>query len=124
VQTQTGSGGTWVYGNTGSFSVGLVTPHDGSTLVALITTDGLNKPTITGVSQAGASWQRLATAQNNGTVMGAETELWYAPNVSGAGTTVTITLAKITGISQLAGRCGRYGIYQFDDFPAGCCLSS
>ena len=101
VQTASGDGGTWGYNATGSFTVNLATPHNGNTLVAAITTDGLNKPTITGVSQTGANWQRLAQAQNNGTVMGAETELWYAPNVSGAGTTVTITLAKITGLPQL-----------------------
>ncbi len=102
VQTASGDGGTWGYNSTGSFTVTLGSiPGNGSTLVALITTDGGDTPTINTISQTGASWQRLAHAVQTGTIQGAQTELWYAPNVSGAGTTVTITLKKNTRLLWL-----------------------
>ena len=80
-------------GNTGtnaatSFTVSLGTaPGNGRTLVAVIATRSTSANSVSSISQTGATWSR-ATA-TTGTA-GSTTEIWYAPNVSGAAATLTI----------------------------------
>ncbi|MEI6655190.1 MAG: YDG domain-containing protein, partial [Verrucomicrobiota bacterium] len=86
-------------GNTGSstqtsFSVTLGnTPVAGNTLIAVISTRGTSANRVTGIAQTGTvTWSRASQATNtNGTT----TEIWYAPNVSGAGKVVTISQASL-----------------------------
>ncbi len=85
-------------GNTGSsastsFVVTLAgTPSNGNTLVAVISTRGTAINQVTGITQTGATWSRASQAANaNGTT----TEIWHAPNVSGAGTAITINQASL-----------------------------
>ncbi len=64
-------------------------PANGNTLIAVISTRGATAGRVSSITQSGATWSRVnqVTATNN------TTEIWYAPNVSAAGTAVTINLA-------------------------------
>ncbi len=97
VQSKTGTGGPWVGAGSLTLSLGQ-TPGNGSTLVALIVTDRNGTDLVSGISQTGATWSRVAQDHNNGSVFGASTALWYAPNVQNAGTNVQISCS-----SSLAG---------------------
>ena len=67
------------------------TPINGNTLVAVISTRNNASGTVSSISQTGATWTRATQATNtNGTT----SEIWYAPNVSSAGTTITINQAS------------------------------
>ena len=86
-------------GNTGSsaqtsINVNLVsTPVSGNTLIAVISTRGTSANRVTGITQTGTvTWSRASQATNTS---GTTTEIWYAPNVSGAGKVVTITQASL-----------------------------
>lgn len=73
-----------------SFNVTVPAATDGNTLIAVVSTRGASASRVSSLTQTGATWERAAQSANaNGTT----TEIWYAPNVSGAGTTVTINLA-------------------------------
>ncbi|REG91197.1 YDG domain-containing protein [Flavobacterium aquicola] len=83
VQSKVGNSGT---GAT-SFNVTVTAPVNGNTLVAVISTRGTTAGRVTSITQTGAIWTRATQAANAG---GTTTEIWYAPNVSGAETLVTI----------------------------------
>jgi hypothetical protein len=59
-------------------------------LVAIIATRGTATGNVTGITQTGATWVKGPEAVNAG---GVTEEIWYAANVSAAGTTVTVNLA-------------------------------
>ncbi len=88
--------GSYASGSTGansatSFSVTIPAPTSGNTLVAIISTRSASASAVTGIVQSGAAlWTRAA--QSTGTA-GTTTEIWHAPNIQAAGTTVTIQLA-------------------------------
>ena len=89
VKSATGNSGT---NAVTSFSVTLPSPTDGNTLIAVISTRGTSAGRVTSLTQAGAVWARAAQAANaNGTT----TEIWYAPNVSSAGTSLVVTQASL-----------------------------
>lgn len=68
------------------------TPVNGNTLIAAFATS-TNEDSIFSVSQTGAKWRKvLNDAQGNNDTA---TELWYAQNVSGAGTTVTVDFVSL-----------------------------
>jgi|GEM_PF-337990 len=77
--------------NVTTYSVTVAAPANSNTLIAVVATRGTSASRVTGISQSGATWTRAAQAANTN---GVTTEIWYAPNVSGAGTTVTITNAS------------------------------
>ena len=89
VQSATGNTGS---SSASSFNVSLAAPPaTGNTLVAIISTRGTSASRITGITQTGVVWSRAAQAANtNGTT----TEIWYAMNVSGAATSLTISQAS------------------------------
>ena len=64
-------------------------PSNGNTLIAVIATRSTSQGRITSITQTGATWSR-ATQSAAGSSTGSTTEIWYAPNVSGAATQVTI----------------------------------
>ena len=66
-------------------------PANGNTLVAVISTRGTAQNQVTSITQTGATWSRV-TQSGAGASTGSTTEIWYAPNVSGAGTAITINL--------------------------------
>jgi hypothetical protein len=84
-------------GNTGasgatSFNVTVAAPASGNTLVAVIATRSTSTGAVSGIVQSGgALWTRAA--QSTGTA-GTTTEIWYASNLQGADTTVTIHLTS------------------------------
>ncbi|MEI7901168.1 MAG: YDG domain-containing protein, partial [bacterium] len=85
-------------GNTGAGAAAAITvtlgaaPANGNTLVAVISTRGTSSGRVSSITQAGAAWTRAAEAANaNGTTA----EIWYAPNVSGAATAITINQASL-----------------------------
>lgn len=85
IQSTSGTSGA---GNATSFAVTMPsTPVNGNALVAIIATNNTTAGTITSIGQSGATWTRATQATNTN---GITTEIWYAPNVSGAGTTITI----------------------------------
>ncbi|MCX6879552.1 MAG: DUF2341 domain-containing protein [Verrucomicrobia bacterium] len=85
-------------GNTGtnattSFTVNMgAAPANGNTMVAVISTRGTSSGRVTGITQTGATWTRAA--QTLGTA-GTTTEIWVAPDVSGAAAIVSITQANL-----------------------------
>jgi hypothetical protein len=87
VQSATGSVGSSA---ASSFTVTLAAPANGDTLIAVISTRGTNSSEVSSMSQSGVTWTRASQSVN---AKGTTTEIWYAPNVSGAGTTVTVNLA-------------------------------
>jgi len=72
-----------------SFTVTVTAPTSGNTLIAVISTRSTSANAVSSISQTGATWSRVAST--TGTA-GTTTEIWYAPNVSSAGTTVTVNL--------------------------------
>jgi hypothetical protein len=89
VQSATGSVGASA---ATSFNVTLAAPQNGNTLIAVIATRGTSTNRVSSITQTGATWTRASQAAN---ANGITTEIWYAPNVSGAGTTVTINQASL-----------------------------
>ena len=94
VQNKTGSltGG----GTATSFNVTALTaaPTAGNTLVAVISTCNTGQNSVAGIgatSGTALNWQRAA--QSTVVANGTTTEVWYAPVLAGAGSTVTINLA-------------------------------
>ena len=90
VQTAAGAGGT----GSSSATVNLSSaPVNGNTLVAVICISQSSSGGVSGISQSGVTWSRAATAAVGGGFLGsgADTEIWYAPVGSGAGTGVTIS---------------------------------
>src|SRR5439155_25362197 len=85
--------------NAASFNVTVSAPTDGNTLVAVISTRSTNVDAVSSISQSGATWSKVAST--TGTA-GVTTEIWYAPNVSGAGTTVTINVSGGSGFTSSA----------------------
>ena len=85
-------------GNTGTNTAATISvtmtraPSNGNTLVAVITTRGTSTGRVTSISQPGATWSLAAQAANTG---GSTTEIWYAPNISGAATAITINQATL-----------------------------
>jgi hypothetical protein len=76
-------------GNAVSFNVTVTAPANGNSLVAVISTRRTSGNVVSGITQTGATWSKAAAT--TGTA-GSTTDIWYAPNVTNAGTTVTITL--------------------------------
>ena len=72
-----------------SLPVTVNAPTDGNTLVAVISTRSTTANAVSSISQSGATWSRVASTTG---IAGVTTEIWYAPNVSGAGTMVTINI--------------------------------
>ncbi|MCX6873046.1 MAG: DUF6288 domain-containing protein [Verrucomicrobia bacterium] len=85
-------------GNTGSSAATTIpvnmgtAPANGNTMVAVISTRGTSSGRVTGITQTGATWTRAA--QTVGTA-GTTTEIWFAPNVSGAAASVSIAQASL-----------------------------
>ncbi|MCX6877119.1 MAG: DUF2341 domain-containing protein [Verrucomicrobia bacterium] len=85
-------------GNTGASAAATIpvnmgtAPVNGNTMVAVISTRGTSSGRVTGITQTGAAWARAA--QTVGTA-GTTTEIWFAPNVSGAGAAVTINQSSL-----------------------------
>jgi hypothetical protein len=73
-----------------SVSCTVTAPTNGNTLVAVIGTRGTTADRVSSISQTGATWTR---AQQSTNANGVTLEVWYATNVSSAGTGVTINLA-------------------------------
>ena len=74
-------------------------PMNGNTLIAVIATRSTSQSRITAITQTGATWSR-ATQSGAGASTASTTEIWYAPNVSGAGTQVTIS--QTSGVRSAA----------------------
>ena len=74
-----------------SLGVTVAAPADGNTLVAVITTSGTTTGQVSSITQTGATWTRAAQAAN---AAGVTASIWYATNLSGAGTAITINLAS------------------------------
>jgi hypothetical protein len=73
-----------------SFAVNIPVPTNGNALVAVISTRGSAGNQVTGLTQSGAVWTRASQGTNTA---GSTVEIWCAPNVTNAGTTVTVNLA-------------------------------
>lgn len=87
VNSATGNSGS---GTVNSFNVTVPAAANGNTLIAVIATRGTSANRVSGITQTGATWTRASQANNTS---GSTTEIWYAPNVTSPGTTVTINLA-------------------------------
>lgn len=85
------SANAWTSGTT--ITVTVPAPTDGNTLVVQFGATVTTSPTVSSITQTGATWSRASGATN--TLR--NTETWIAPNVSGAGTTVTINLSANPG---------------------------
>jgi len=92
VQSTTGS----TAGTSGATTITMAplatSPINGNTLVAIISTRGTAISQVSAITQTGATWSRISQVANTNSNT---TEIWYAPNVSGAGTAITITLASL-----------------------------
>jgi prolyl-tRNA editing enzyme YbaK/EbsC (Cys-tRNA(Pro) deacylase) len=74
-----------------SFNVTVSAPTNGNAVVAVITTRGTAGSRVSSVTQTGAAWARASQGTNTS---GSTVEIWCAPNVTNAGTTVTVNLAS------------------------------
>ena len=73
-------------------------PTNGNFLVAVIGTSKTSTSPVTSITQTGATWvQAVSTDNANGVSM----DIWYAENVSGAGTTVTANLSGTLNSSMI-----------------------
>jgi hypothetical protein len=84
-----------------SESVGLAfgsAPTNGNCLFLMITIANPGDTTVTAVTESNVNWRRVGGSRNGAVGV----ELWYAPNVQSAGTSVTITTSTATGYHLLA----------------------
>jgi hypothetical protein len=65
-------------------------PTNGNTMIAVIGTRGTTANRVSSITQTGATWVQASTATN---ANGVTVEIWYANNVTSAGTGVTVNLA-------------------------------
>lgn len=86
IQSATGSNGgaTTITATLGS------APTNGNALVAVVGTRGTSANRVTGITQTGVTWVKAIGAAN---ASGTTTDIWYALNVSGAATSLTVNLA-------------------------------
>src|SRR5579864_2488162 len=81
---------TGVFGNVTTIPISFgVAPTNGNLLV-LAYWSGTTLGSIASIVQTGATWVKAAQTINGGE----ECEIWYAPNVSGAGTLVTLNFSQ------------------------------
>ena len=94
MQTATGTNGVASSSTTVNLSSA---PANGNTLVAVICISQNSSNGVSGISQGGVTWSRAATVAVGGGYLGsgADTEIWYAPVGSGAGTGVTISYGAL-----------------------------
>ena len=86
-------------------------PVNGNTLVAVIGTRSTSGNSITSISQTGATWKRaVSTIGTSGTT----TEIWYAPNVQGAATAVTINQSSVRGAAIIMEYSGVFTVPALD----------
>lgn len=89
IQTATG-GATTGASETNSYVVTLSSaPLDGSFLVAVIAENDSGLPAITNIVQTGATWFKASDFEDN---PNAVVEIWYAQNVTSAGTSITFNI--------------------------------
>jgi len=92
VQSTTGS----TAGTSGATTITMTplatSPINGNTLVAIISTRGTAISQVSAITQTGATWSRISQVANTNSNT---TEIWYAPNVSGAGTAITFGLQPL-----------------------------
>lgn len=77
----------------GSTTVGVTwgaSPTNGNFLVCVIGTTGGSANRVSSISETGATWVKAVQSDNAG---GVSCDIWYALNVSGASTSVTVNLA-------------------------------
>lgn len=70
-------------------------PTNGNNLILVAAFDGSTgtSPHISSVSQTGATWVKAVALNIDDTTRVTSAEIWYAENVSGAGTSVTVNFA-------------------------------
>lgn len=70
-------------------------PVNGNTLVAVVSSRGTTSQVVS-ITQIGATWEKaVAIVGGGGLTRKSVTEIWFAPNVSGAGYNITINLASL-----------------------------
>ena len=94
VQTATGTAGVASSSTTVNLSSA---PVNGNTLVAVICISQSSSGGVSGISQSGVTWSKATTVAVGGGALGsgADTEIWYAPVGSGAGTGVKISYSAL-----------------------------
>jgi hypothetical protein len=109
VQSATGNTGADAAAN---FSVTMpAAPTNGNTLIAIIATRGTISSRVSGITQTGATWTKAVEGTN---ASGSTTEIWYAPNVSSAGTEVTIAQASLLSAAVIAEYSGLLTVNPLD----------
>ena len=92
VNTTTGNGGSVAVT---TYNVTVPAPANGNTLVAVIGhRTSISGGIVSSITQSGATWTRAAVAGPGSGGSGITTEIWYAPNVASAGTTVTLNFVS------------------------------
>jgi hypothetical protein len=97
-------------GNTGaiaaaSFTVNVVSPVIGNTLIAVMTTRGYSANRVSSISQTGVTWTKALGAEgiNTNATSGSTTEIWIGSNIiAGAGTVATINFPAATTLRAAA----------------------
>ena len=104
-------------GNTGANAAATISvtmstaPVNGNTLIAIIATRGTTAGRVSGITQTGATWTKAVEGTNTN---GSTTEIWYAPNVSNTGTTVTIAQASLLSAAVIAEYSGLLSVNPLD----------
>ena len=75
-----------------SFGVSVAAPAPGNTLVAVISTRSASAGAVTGISNTGTTLAWTRAVQSTPSIS-TTSEIWYAPVLAGAGTSVTISLS-------------------------------
>ncbi|MEN9323162.1 MAG: hypothetical protein RL699_942 [Bacteroidota bacterium] len=110
IQSATGNTGADAAAN---FSVTMAAaPINGNTLIAIISTRGTTASRVSGIIQTGATWTKAVEGTN---ASGSTTEIWYAPNISNAGTTVSIAQASLLSAAVIAEYSGLLTVNPLDD---------
>ena len=76
-----------------TFNVTITAPASGNTLIAVIATRSATTSAVSDITNSGSAlnWQRAAQSTTSSSTT--TTEIWYAPVIAGAGTTLTIGLS-------------------------------
>lgn len=84
-------------GATSALVVNFSAPTDGNFLIMQVAIKS-GSVSVNNITQTGAIWTQATSAVNAG---GVTTEIWYAQNISGAGTSATINLSALSDVSAI-----------------------
>lgn len=106
--------GSWSSGTTFTVTMGALTNGNSELCTIGLSSSGSGAArTVSSIAQTGGTWTETAahatnTTGSGGSKKGIESSIWNALNISGASTTITITISSATGMNSGWAACSEY----------------